>query len=164
MRLGNKILELRKSMEMTQEELAAELGVTAAAVSKWEKGISLPDVLMLVAIADFFQVSTDELLGRTRYMKKAIVVTTKKDFARKVEALARQYGMITEAVCDTYQEAKAIAHKDRDISYFLLCEKNPEVEKDSERELGNITVFESDCSSEEQTLCVFEMLFRSLDN
>ena len=40
MNLGKMILELRKQKHVTQEELAAELGVTAAAVSKWETGVS----------------------------------------------------------------------------------------------------------------------------
>ena len=40
MELGKKIYELRRERGVTQEELAAELGVTAAAVSKWEKGVS----------------------------------------------------------------------------------------------------------------------------
>lgn len=40
MTFGKTILELRKSANITQEELAAELGVTAAAVSKWENGVS----------------------------------------------------------------------------------------------------------------------------
>ena len=40
MNLGKNIYELRKAKAVTQEELAAELGVTAAAVSKWEKGVS----------------------------------------------------------------------------------------------------------------------------
>ena len=63
MNLGKTILELRKQKNVTQEDLAAELGVTAAAVSKWENGYTLPDVLMLCALADYFQVTTDELLG-----------------------------------------------------------------------------------------------------
>ena len=63
MNLGKMILELRKKKNVTQEELAAELGVTAAAVSKWEKGYTLPDILMLCALADYFTVTTDELLG-----------------------------------------------------------------------------------------------------
>ena len=41
MHIGNRILELRKQKNVTQEALAAELGVTAAAVSKWENGDSL---------------------------------------------------------------------------------------------------------------------------
>ena len=64
MNLGKTILELRKAKNVTQDEMAAKLGVTAAAVSKWENGYTLPDILMLCAIADYFQVSTDELLGR----------------------------------------------------------------------------------------------------
>ena len=40
MNIGQKILELRKQKGIKQEELAAELGVTAAAVSKWENGVS----------------------------------------------------------------------------------------------------------------------------
>ena len=51
MELGKNIYELRRERGVTQEELAAELGVTAAAVSKWEKGNTLPDVLMVCALA-----------------------------------------------------------------------------------------------------------------
>lgn len=40
MNIGRKILELRKQKVIKQEDLAAELGVTAAAVSKWENGVS----------------------------------------------------------------------------------------------------------------------------
>jgi two-component system chemotaxis response regulator CheY len=72
--VGKKIYELRKSKDMTQEELASEMGVSIAAVSKWETGNSIPDILMLCAIADFFDVSTDELLGRTKNKKKVIIV------------------------------------------------------------------------------------------
>ena len=66
MNIGKNILELRKAKNVTQEALAAELGVTAAAVSKWENGYTLPDILMLCACADFFVVTTDELLGRSK--------------------------------------------------------------------------------------------------
>lgn len=64
MYIGNQILELRKKHGMTQETLAAEMGVSVGAVSKWETGKSIPDVIMLCALADFFEVTTDELLGR----------------------------------------------------------------------------------------------------
>lgn len=72
--VGKKIYELRKNKNMTQEMLASEMGVSIAAVSKWETGNSIPDILMLCSVADFFDVSTDELLGRSKNKKKVIVV------------------------------------------------------------------------------------------
>lgn len=44
--VGKKIYELRKSKDLTQETLASELGVSIAAVSKWETGNSIPDIVM----------------------------------------------------------------------------------------------------------------------
>ena len=66
MNLGNQIQMLRKSNNITQEKLAAEMGVSIAAVSKWETGNAMPDIVMLCALADFFHVTTDELLGRNK--------------------------------------------------------------------------------------------------
>jgi two-component system chemotaxis response regulator CheY len=72
--VGKKIFELRRSMNITQEKFASEMGVSVAAVSKWETGNSIPDIFILCSIADFFDISTDELLGRTKNKKKVIVV------------------------------------------------------------------------------------------
>ena len=91
MELGKNICDLRREKGITQEELAAELGVTAAAVSKWEKGNTLPDVLMLCAIADHFGVTTDELLGRRKDLKKLVLVTGGED-QKEIERLLRSHG------------------------------------------------------------------------
>lgn len=64
MNIGTQIQTLRKQRGITQETLAAEMGVTVGAVSKWENDITLPDILMICNLADYFQVTTDELLGR----------------------------------------------------------------------------------------------------
>ena len=61
-KLGEKIRELRKQRGITQEKLAERLGVTFQAVSKWENGATMPDVLLIPAIASFFGVSTDEFV------------------------------------------------------------------------------------------------------
>lgn len=53
----------RKSMNLTQEQLAEAVGVTIGAVSKWESGLSSPDIAMLPVLADFFEISIDVLLG-----------------------------------------------------------------------------------------------------
>lgn len=65
MNIGTQIQTLRKQRGITQEILAEEMGVTVGAVSKWENDITLPDILMLCNLADYFQVTTDELLGRS---------------------------------------------------------------------------------------------------
>ena len=61
--LGEKIRELRRRLGCTQENLAAALGVTAQAVSRWESGGSYPDMEMIPPIANYFGVSIDELFG-----------------------------------------------------------------------------------------------------
>jgi len=61
MNLGNKIRELRRAQNLTQEQLAASLNISAQAVSKWEMGASYPDMTMIPTLAAFFKVSLDEL-------------------------------------------------------------------------------------------------------
>ncbi len=66
MDIGKNLYDLRKKNGITQETLAFEMGVSVAAVSKWENDKALPDIIMLCQLADFYQVTTDELLGRTK--------------------------------------------------------------------------------------------------
>ncbi len=60
--IGQKIKELRKAQDITQEKLAEYLNISYQAVSKWENGLALPDITLLPKLANFFGVSTDELL------------------------------------------------------------------------------------------------------
>lgn len=61
--INEKIAELRKRKNITQEELARALGVTNQAVSKWESSQCCPDISLIPEIADYFGVTTDELFG-----------------------------------------------------------------------------------------------------
>ena len=63
--IGQRIKELRKKNDLTQEKLADLLGVTYQSVSKWECGTTMPDLAMIVPLARVLHVSTDELLGMT---------------------------------------------------------------------------------------------------
>lgn len=63
-KISNVIYALRKSKKLTQEQLAEEMGVSPAAVSKWENAYSIPDISIICILADYFEVTTDELLGR----------------------------------------------------------------------------------------------------
>lgn len=60
--LGTMIARLRKEKEMTQAQLADKMNVTDKAVSKWERGLSCPDVGTLPRLAEIFGVSVDELM------------------------------------------------------------------------------------------------------
>lgn len=61
--LGGRISACRQNRNMTQEELAGRLGITPQALSKWERGVSLPDVSMLAELSGLLGVSADYLLG-----------------------------------------------------------------------------------------------------
>jgi transcriptional regulator with XRE-family HTH domain len=61
--IGQTIKRLRKERNLTQEELAEQLNVTAQAVSKWENGTGMPDILQIVPLASVFGTSTDVLFG-----------------------------------------------------------------------------------------------------
>ena len=61
--LSENIKTMRKQRRLTQEQLAEILGVTTGAVYKWESGISVPELKLIVELADFFDVSVDALLG-----------------------------------------------------------------------------------------------------
>ena len=63
LQLGHILSEHRRRRGMTQEELAACLGVSKAAVSKWETGTSYPDITQLPRLAALFRISIDDLLG-----------------------------------------------------------------------------------------------------
>ena len=61
--IGKKIKQMRRERDLTQEEVAAHLGVSFQSISKWERGDGYPDITMLPALANYFKVSIDELLG-----------------------------------------------------------------------------------------------------
>ena len=63
--IGQKIKELRKKNDLTQEKLADYLGVTYKSVSKWECGLTTPDLSLIGPLTKILQVSADELLGLT---------------------------------------------------------------------------------------------------
>ena len=63
MSIGQKIKELRRKNDLTQEKLADLLGVSFQAVSKWETDVASPDLSLIVPLSRLFHVSTDELFG-----------------------------------------------------------------------------------------------------
>lgn len=71
MTLGEKIKYLRQKNDVTQEKLAEYLNITYQSVSKWENNNALPDISLVVPLANFFGVSIDELFDRDADMQAA---------------------------------------------------------------------------------------------
>ncbi len=67
--IGENIRRNRLDRGLTQEEVALHLGISAQSVSKWERGDGYPDIEMLPSIANYFNVSVDELLGTSDIQK-----------------------------------------------------------------------------------------------
>lgn len=67
MSLGNRIRILRRGLSYSQKELAALMGVSPQAVSKWENDLAYPDIMSLYSLAQILRVTTDTLLAPDFY-------------------------------------------------------------------------------------------------
>ena len=65
--IGVRIKDLRKEKNISQSELANAIGVSQKAIDYWERGVNEPKASYIVALADFFNVSADYILGIKDY-------------------------------------------------------------------------------------------------
>lgn len=112
--INENIKRLRREKNITQEKLAEYLNITTQAVSKWERNETLPDITMILPIASYFDVSTDELLG----------VDAAKNEA-KIQEYLNEFRNLQ--ICGKWEEEKALtikAHKefpnDFRITYWYI--------------------------------------------
>ena len=81
LKLGNFIKNLRKEKNMTQKDLAKKIGLTDKAISKWERGLSFPDITILNSLAEVFDVDVSEILNGERGINKI----SNEDIEKKIE-------------------------------------------------------------------------------
>lgn len=93
---SNRIRELRKNKSLSQEQLADKLGVTKQAVSQMERGARKPSVTMLEALCDFFNVSTDYLLGK----EDVTIRIVDGDGIRKLDSVNSEINRIAKIIRD----------------------------------------------------------------
>ena len=84
--VSEKICELRKARSLTQEKLGSMLGISSQAVSKWEKGESMPDILILPKLCSILGTSVDALL------EMPVAPRDKEDILKEFCAYAREKG------------------------------------------------------------------------
>lgn len=79
-KIGKFISESRKSKQITQEQLAEKLGVSKNAVSKWERGLNLPDASIMQELCYTLGISLNELFAGERLKEKEIKSNQKRIF------------------------------------------------------------------------------------
>lgn len=121
MDFSNRISALRKSKHINLTEFAAIFGVDRTTVGKWEKGINYPTVEMLDKLADFFDISIDDLLGRDpaieKYKRdeqnvKLLAYYSKLNDLGRKEAVKRVAEL---SINPMYRDMPIAAHNDRII-------------------------------------------------
>lgn len=113
--LGENIRTLRTAKGITQEQFGYEMGVSAQAVSRWENGATYPDITMLPMIADFFDVTLDELMGRGRELD----TDEREAFFKTTQAM---YGR--GEIADVLEAYDKIIHKHPNDAYLLHGKAN----------------------------------------
>lgn len=119
MEISQNIRELRRARGLTQEQLAAAMGVSGAAVSKWETGQCAPDLSLLAALADYFEVSVDCLLGHTlRADRLDALLQELKALSDAGDAAAESRA---EAILRNYPNSYTAVEGCADAYYSLYC-------------------------------------------
>ena len=80
---GNSRVSKKKRKKVTQDELASYLGVSKAAISKWETGQSYPDITLLPRLAVYFNISIDELLGYSPQLERGEIRSIYRNFCQE---------------------------------------------------------------------------------
>lgn len=107
--IGENIKQLRKANSITQEQLAEALNITCAAVSKWERGDTYPDITLLQPLAYFFGVTLDELMG---YQASKI----QKD----IDELIARYTELYRTDCEAARDLIVKAHAEYPNDYQIM--------------------------------------------
>lgn len=123
MEIGNKLRELRKNKRITQEQMAKRLKISFQAVSKWENNIAFPDISMIPTLADFFEVSIDELFDykKERIRKKAEKICQAAYPLR--EENPTEARRILETGLEKYPENYLLTHH---LLYVMNSQENPD--------------------------------------
>lgn len=102
-KIGSFLRELRKEKELTQEQLAEKFGVSSRSVSRWENGNTMPELSILVELADYYEVDIKEII----------------DGERKSESMEKEEKETLKKVADYAEAEKKLVVKRRCIVTFV---------------------------------------------
>ena len=135
MEIGNKIMELRKKNNFSQEDLAEKVGVTRQTISKWELGETAPDLKQAKVLSQVFKVSLDELVDND--IKNIIIekTTNTEKLAGMIINILKALGtffliyliimiiifIIVSFVDKQSDEEKSVSYNVQEIKYNEVC-------------------------------------------
>ena len=105
MSIGKTIKFYRKSLELTQSELAEIIGVSTQAISKWETNVGMPDISQIVPLAIALNVSTDVLLGLNKDNEDAEIALLKEQIGHyRVDISSAEAARIYSLSCPAFKK------------------------------------------------------------
>lgn len=121
--LAKNIAQLRKLKNLTQEACAEKLGVTFAAVSKWERGIAIPELNTIIKMANLFEVSLDYLVGFDLQKDSIEKIQKNLDLYQKSKNYLQAINVAQKALL-LYPNDFGIVYACGKIYYFAGIEEN----------------------------------------
>ena len=120
--IGQRIKQLRRQQGLTQERLADHLGVTDKAVSKWECGLTAPDLALIMPLARILHVSADELLGGKKEENDAKRLKYDERYTNYLKYDTREsYQIALQAVKDYPNDYKYLAFLAQTEMFVAYC-------------------------------------------
>ncbi|MBD5080172.1 MAG: helix-turn-helix domain-containing protein [Ruminococcaceae bacterium] len=138
-RLGENLKKYRTQNNLTQEQLAEVLGVSPQAVSRWELGSTYPDITLLPIIANYFDVTTDELFGINgeKILKEIDRIIEHKNKLHNQGKIAECISYLREK-SEQFPNSASIAYELGNALYLELC-RNRSKSADTLKEIVAIT-------------------------
>ena len=124
MTLGNKIVELRKKRNLTQEQLSEQLGITRQTLSNWEKDITNPDIIQAKNISSFFKITLDDLTDN-----KLEINCSKKNILCNLVNKNCNLDMLSDDYNEVFGKVCTILEANDEFVKFSFKDKNKVIEK-----------------------------------
>ncbi len=128
--IGTNIKRLRSENGITQEQLAEAMNISCAAVSKWERGETYPDITMLQPLAFYFGVTLDELMG---YDKEKVNEQIEHIIEKYWKCLRNDWKKANNIITDAYRE---FPNDYRIMNYYMWSRGIEDAEPDLEKALA----------------------------
>ena len=123
--LNENIKNLRKAKGLSQEELAIKLNVVRQTISKWEKGLSVPDSSMLILLAEEMDTSVSTLLGET-VQEESLNEGSLKNISEKLEVINLQLAKRSEMKIRTIRNLLILVCAIIAVIFIALAAMNSE--------------------------------------